>query len=93
MDYRRVERNTFTVANQWTLVGNSEKRPDIIVMHEIPSLFVYNAFLRQTPQQAESHAHLKELLMGRQANGIIFTTMQKFEESSEALWTEKSAWS
>ena len=42
-------------------------------------------FLRQTPVQAESRVHLKELLAGRQANGIIFTTMQKFEESSEAL--------
>jgi type I restriction enzyme R subunit len=42
-------------------------------------------FLRQTPQHAESRIHLKELLTGRQANGIIFTTMQKFEESSEAL--------
>lgn len=42
-------------------------------------------FLRQTPQQAESREDLKELLMGRQANGIIFTTAQKFEESSETL--------
>ena len=42
-------------------------------------------FLRQTPVQAESRVHLKELLVERQANGIIFTTMQKFEESSEAL--------
>jgi len=42
-------------------------------------------FLRQTPQQAESRAHLKELLAGRQAHGIIFTTAQKFEESSEFL--------
>jgi type I restriction enzyme R subunit len=43
------------------------------------------AFLRQTPQQAESRINLKELLKGRQANGIIFTTMQKFEESAESL--------
>ena len=43
------------------------------------------AFLRQTPQQAESRIHLKELLTGRQANGIIFTTMQKFEESTGSL--------
>lgn len=42
-------------------------------------------FLRQTPRQAESRSHLKELLAGRQANGIIFTTAQKFEESSEFL--------
>ena len=42
-------------------------------------------FLRQVPQQAESREHLKSLLNGRMANGIIFTTMQKFEESNEPL--------
>ena len=42
-------------------------------------------FLRQTPQHAQSRTHLKELLANRQANGIIFTTMQKFEESGEPL--------
>lgn len=42
-------------------------------------------FLRQTPVQAESRAHLKSLLDGRKANGIIFTTMQKFEEGEGAL--------
>lgn len=42
-------------------------------------------FLRQEPLQAESRENLKTLLGGRQANGIIFTTMQKFEESNESL--------
>ena len=42
-------------------------------------------FLRQTPIQAESRANLKELLEGREANGIFFSTMQKFEESEESL--------
>ncbi len=42
-------------------------------------------FLRQEPIQAESREHLKTLLDGRQANGIIFTTMQKFEEAGNAL--------
>lgn len=42
-------------------------------------------FLRQEPIQAESREHLRSLLAGRKANGIIFTTMQKFEESSEPL--------
>ena len=42
-------------------------------------------FLRQEPVHATSRAHLRDLLAGRQANGIIFTTMQKFEESDEAL--------
>ena len=42
-------------------------------------------FLRQDPMHAESRENLKTLLDGRKANGIIFTTMQKFEESSEPL--------
>ncbi len=43
------------------------------------------SFLRQEPIQAESRSHLKDILEYRQANGIIFTTMQKFEESNTAL--------
>lgn len=42
-------------------------------------------FMRQEPVHAESREHLKSLLEGRKANGIIFTTMQKFEESGEPL--------
>jgi len=42
-------------------------------------------FLRQEPMHAESRENLKNLLVGRKANGIIFTTMQKFEESHEPL--------
>lgn len=52
-------------------------------------------FLRQEPVHAtcrkltetsgKNDVGLKDWLDGRQANGIIFTTMQKFEESHEAL--------
>lgn len=48
-------------------------------------------FLRQQPVQATSQANpkdqtsLKKLLEGREANGIIFTTMQKFIDSDEPL--------
>lgn len=42
-------------------------------------------FLRQEPVQATSRANLKQLLDGIKANGIFFTTMQKFEESAEPL--------
>ncbi|MEA4921707.1 MAG: type I restriction endonuclease subunit R [Clostridiaceae bacterium] len=52
-------------------------------------------FLRQTPVQAtcrkitesstKEDVGLKDYLFSRQANGIIFTTMQKFEESDEPL--------
>lgn len=47
-------------------------------------------YLRQVPEQAESRANLKNKLAGRVANGIIFTTMQKFEESSEPLSTRRN---
>lgn len=42
-------------------------------------------FLRQEPVHATSRANLKQLLEGIKANGIFFTTMQKFEESTEPL--------
>ncbi len=42
-------------------------------------------FLRQTPVQAQSRADLAKQISSRRANGIIFTTMQKFEEEETAL--------
>lgn len=44
-----------------------------------------SVFLRQTPVHAESREHLRKWLLGKKANGIIFTTMQKFEEYDSAL--------
>ena len=38
-----------------------------------------------TESSGKDDVGLKDWLDGRQANGIIFTTMQKFEESDEAL--------
>ena len=46
-------------------------------------------FLRQTPVQAESMENLKDLLDNRQANGIFFTTMQKFDDYDDALSKRK----
>ncbi len=75
LDFQNPTNNDFTIANQWTIIENSEKRPDVILfvnglplvvmelkspsreetdasdayrqlrnyMYEIPSLFVYNA--------------------------------------------------
>lgn len=49
------------------------------------------SFLRQTAVQATSRdgandkTSLKRLLVGREANGIIFTTMQKFTDGDEPL--------
>lgn len=44
-----------------------------------------SGFLRQTPIQATDRKHLKKLLADTKANGIFFTTMQKFEVGEEAL--------
>jgi type I restriction enzyme R subunit len=81
-DYKNLENNSFIVANQWTYIEYSNKRPDIIVflnglpvviielkspsreetnaseaylqlrnyMQEIPSMFIYNAFLVMSDQ-------------------------------------------
>lgn len=47
-------------------------------------------FLRQTPIEAESREHLKSLLDGREANGIFFTTIQKFVEEEKPLSERKN---
>ena len=47
-------------------------------------------FLRQTPEQADSREDLRQKLVDRQANGIIFTTMQKFQVSAEPLSTRRN---
>ncbi len=45
--------------------------------------------LRQVPKQAESREHLKELLKVK-AGGIIFTTIQKFEEGDDVINDRKN---
>jgi type I restriction enzyme, R subunit len=42
-------------------------------------------FLRQTPLQAETRSHIKDLLENRKTGGIIFSTIQKFEEETGVL--------
>ncbi|PHG81178.1 type I restriction endonuclease subunit R [Bacillus wiedmannii] len=42
-------------------------------------------FLRQTPLQAENRNHIKDLIENRQMGGIIFSTIQKFEEETGLL--------
>lgn len=76
------------------IVSNPEfNNPTIVVLTDRNDLDnqLYGTFcasskllLRQTPKHAESREHLKELLRVK-AGGIIFTTIQKFEESDEIL--------
>lgn len=47
-------------------------------------------FLRQTPVNATSRSELQGLLRDRKAGGVIFTTIQKFEEGDGALSERKN---
>ena len=42
-------------------------------------------FLRQMPLQAESRSHIRDLLENRKTGGIIFSTIQKFEDETGLL--------
>jgi type I restriction enzyme R subunit len=80
------------------LLQNTLSKPTIVVITDRndldDQLFTQfskcEKFLRQKPEQAKSREDLKQLLIRREANGIIFTTMQKFEESNEPLSTRKN---
>jgi type I restriction enzyme R subunit len=62
------------------------KNPTVVVLTDRNDLDgqLFGVFSRcqellgQNPVQAESRAHLRELLQNRQAGGVIFTTIQKF---------------
>ena len=47
-------------------------------------------FLRQEPANAQSRDELASLLLGRKSGGVIFTTIQKFEEGDTALSTRRN---
>lgn len=76
------------------IVSNSEfENPTIVVLTDRNDLDnqLFGTFcasskllLRQTPKQAESRENLKELLKVK-AGGIIFTTIQKFEEGNDVI--------
>ena len=53
VDYQNLDRNTFTVANQWTIIENSEKRPDVIVfLNGLPVV----VFELKSPSREETDA-------------------------------------
>ena len=53
VDYENIDKNSFTVINQWTVVEYSEKRPDVIVfLNGIPVV----AFELKSPSREETDA-------------------------------------
>ncbi len=81
------------------IVSNPEfSNPTIVVLTDRNDLDsqLYNTFaacskllLRQEPKQAQDRNNLKDLLSVN-AGGIVFTTIQKFEESPEVLTDRKN---
>ncbi|MDO5319384.1 MAG: type I restriction endonuclease subunit R [bacterium] len=75
------------------LLASALKSPTVLVLTDRNDLdgqlygqfLKCRRFLRQTAVQAENRAHLREFLVKQKQNGIFFSTIQKFEESSDAL--------
>ena len=75
------------------LLASELRSPTILVLTDRNDLDgqLYGQFLRckkflgQTAVQAESRVHLREFLAKQKQNGIFFSTIQKFEESDDAL--------
>ena len=63
-DFRNVERNSFTVANQWTVTGNSTKRPDIIVfLNGLPvTLFELKSPSREETDASEAFLQIRNYM-------------------------------
>ena len=63
-DYENVERNTFTIANQWTIVENSEKRPDVVVfLNGLPVVvFELKSPSREETDASEAYRQLRNYM-------------------------------
>lgn len=80
------------------LITQSLNNPTIVIITDRNNLDdqLFNSFsnaseyLSQNPVQASSREHLKKLLKDREAGGIIFTTLQKFEEYDDILSKRKN---
>ena len=80
------------------LITQTLNNPTIVIITDRNNLDdqLFNSFsnateyLSQKPVQASSREHLKKLLKDREAGGIIFTTLQKFEEYDDILSKRKN---
>jgi type I restriction enzyme R subunit len=61
VDYKNVDNNSFIVANQWTFVENSNKRPDIILfLNGLPVVLIeLKSPSRQETDASEGYAQIR----------------------------------
>ena len=63
-DYNNVDNNSFIVANQWTFVENSEKRPDVLVfLNGLPVVLVeLKSPSREETDVSEAYAQIRNYM-------------------------------
>ena len=64
IDYHNPDNNTFTVINQWTVVDNAEKRPDIVIfVNGIPIIVIeLKSPSRENTDISEAYLQLRNYL-------------------------------
>ena len=64
VDYRNVENNSFIIANQWTFIENSNKRPDIILfLNGLPVVLVeLKSPSREETDASEAYRQLRNYM-------------------------------
>ena len=64
VDYKNIERNNFVIANQWTIIENSEKRPDVIVfLNGLPVVvFELKSPSREETDVSEAYRQLRNYM-------------------------------
>ncbi len=64
VDYENVGNNSFIIANQWTIVENSEKRPDVIIfLNGLPvAVFELKSPSREETDASEAYLQLRNYM-------------------------------
>ena len=64
VDYKNIDNNSFVIANQWTFVENSEKRPDILIfLNGIPIVLMeLKSPSREETEVSEAYRQIKNYM-------------------------------
>ena len=65
IDYKNVDNNSFIVANQWTFVENSEKRPDVLLfINGLPLvLFELKSPSREETDSSQAYRQIRNYIL------------------------------
>ncbi len=64
VDYENIDKNSFIIANQWTVVENAEKRPDVIIfLNGLPvGVFELKSPSREETDASEAYLQLRNYM-------------------------------